>query len=203
MWKRGMTKTQKETLIQNVPERTFIKGLSLHSFAQGGGAARVDTRNGKIVRIRPLHYDEKYTPEEIGQWKVHARGKVFESRLKTLPNPHGLACKQRIYSPNRIKYPLKRIDWDPDGKRNPHNRGKTRFKRISWDEATDIIPSEIKRMQVEYGPYAIYLQGDGHGESKIVHASHGCQTRMFKYLGEGEEKGEYTLQVRTPDSWEG
>jgi hypothetical protein len=38
-------------------EKTFIKGLSLHSFAQGGGAANVDTKDGRILRIRPLHYD--------------------------------------------------------------------------------------------------------------------------------------------------
>ena len=119
---------------------------------------------------------------------------------KDITNPHGLAYKKRVYSPNRIKYPLKRVNWNPKGDRNPQNRGKSKFKRITWDEATDIIASEIKRMQAEYGPYAIYLQGDGHGESKIVHAPHGCQTQMFKYLGEGEEKGEYTLQVRTPDS---
>ena len=184
-------------------EKTFIKGMALNSFGHGGGAAKVDTKDGRIIRIRPLHYDEKYTSEEIGQWRVKARGKVFESRLKTLPTPHGLAYKKRVYSPNRIKYPLKRVDWDPNGERNPQNRGKSKFKRITWDEATDIIASEIKRVQTKYGPYAIYLQGDGHGETKIIHAPHGCQTQMFKYLGEGEEKGEYTLQIRTPDSWEG
>jgi len=198
-----VTEKQEEPIPRNESENSFVKGLSLHSFAQGGGAARVDTKNGKILRIKPLHYDEKYTPEEIGQWQVKARNKVFKSKLKTLPNPHGLAYKQRVYSPNRIKYPIKRVDWDPNGDRNPQNRGKSKFKRISWDEATDIIASEIKRIQAQYGPYAIYLQGDGHGESKIVHASHGCQTQMFKYLGEGEKKGEYTMQVRTPDSWEG
>ncbi len=195
--RRGVTPHNKAT------GKTFIKGLSLHSFAQGGGAASIDTDNGRIVRIRPLHYDEQYTPEEIGQWQVKARGKVFKSQLRTLPNPHGLAYKKRVYSPNRIKYPLKRVDWDPDGDRNPQNRGKSKFRRIPWDEAAEIIAGEIKRIQAQYGPYAIYLQGDGHGESKIIHAAHGCQTRMFKYLGEGEQKGEYTLQVRTPDSWEG
>ena len=55
-----------------------------------------------------------------------------------------LAYKKRAYSPNRIKYPLKRVDWDPNGERNPQNRGKSKYKRISWDEATDIIASEIR-----------------------------------------------------------
>jgi len=54
---------------------SHIKGLALTSFCHGGGAARVDTKDGKILRIRPLHYDEAYTAAEIGQWKVTARGK--------------------------------------------------------------------------------------------------------------------------------
>ena len=183
--------------------QSFVKGLALTSFCHGGGAARVDTRDGKILRIRPLHYDDSYTAAEIGQWRVKARGKTFESKLRTLPNPHGLSYKNRVYSPNRIMYPLKRVDWDPGGNRNPQNRGRSKYKRISWEEATDLIAGEIRRIRAEYDPYAIFLQGDGHGESKTVHASHGCNIKLFDCLDGGVNKGKYTLQVRTPDSWEG
>jgi molybdopterin guanine dinucleotide-containing S/N-oxide reductase-like protein len=185
------------------PEQQFVKGIATSSFGHGGSAARVETRGGKVLRIRPLHYEEKYTPQELGQWKVEAKGKVFQSLLKTIPNPPGITYKKRIYSPNRIKYPLQRVDWDPRGARNPQNRGRSKYKRISWDEATDLIAGEIKRVKAQYGGTAILLQGDGHGESKIVHAAHGCQTRLFDCLSKGEEKADYTLQVRTPDSWEG
>jgi molybdopterin guanine dinucleotide-containing S/N-oxide reductase-like protein len=184
-------------------EKSVIKGLATNSFGHGGAAARVESKNGRIIRIRPLHYDESYTPAEVGQWKVEARGKVFESKMKTLPNPHGLGYKKRVYSPNRIKYPLKRVDWDPNGERNPQNRGRSKYKRISWDEATTLIADEVKRIRAKYGPYAIFLQGDGHGETKIIHAPHGCQTRMFDMMSEDPKKGDYTLQIRTPDSWEG
>ncbi len=190
--------SEKKTISVDDQEKTYIKGLATNSFGHGGAAHNIDVKNGRIVRIRPLKYDEKYTPEEIGQWNIVARGKKFESKLKTLPNPHGLAYKKRVYSPNRIKYPLKRIDWDPNGERNPQNRGRSKYQRISWDEATDLIASEIKRIRTKYGEYGIFLQGDGHGETKIVHAPHGCQTRMFDSVG-----WEYTLQIRTPDSWEG
>ena len=50
-----------------------------------------------------------------------------------------LAYKNRINSPNRTMYPLKRVDWDPNGERNPQNRGISKYKRISWDEASEII----------------------------------------------------------------
>ena len=89
------------------------------------------------------------------------------------------------------------MDWDPNGERNPQNRGSSKFVRISWDEALDIIVSEIKRVHEAYGPYTILCQGDGHGEDKIVHAAHGCNTRLLEHLGG------YTYQIRNTDSWEG
>jgi len=176
-------------------EKTFIKGLALGG--HGAMPAAIDTRGGRIVRIRPLHLDWKYDKKEFNPWKIEVRGKVFEPSMRIALPAFNLAYKKRVYSPNRIKYPLKRVDWDPNGERNPQNRGKSKFKRISWDEATDIIASEIKRVKAKYGSYAILAQADGHGESKIVHAAHGCQYELLKLLGGS------TFQQRNPDSWEG
>ena len=108
-----------------------------------------------------------------------------------------ISYKKRVYSPNRIKYPLKRVDWDPNGERNTANRGKSKYRRISWDEATTIIADEIKRIKKQYGPYAVLCHGDGHGETKTIHGPHGCQMKLM------EELGGYTLVCRNPDSWEG
>jgi len=47
-----MMEKQEVALPPKEPETTFIKGLSLHAFAQGGGAAKVDTQNGSTVRER-------------------------------------------------------------------------------------------------------------------------------------------------------
>ena len=73
----------------------------------------------------------------------------------------------------------KGVDWDPNGERNPQNRGISKYERISWDDACDIIAAEIKRIQDECGPFSIYAQSDGHGETKTVHAAHGCQTNLL------------------------
>lgn len=35
--------------------------------------------------------------------------------------------------------------------RNPQNRGISGYKRISWDEALDIVAGEIKRVKKEHG----------------------------------------------------
>jgi molybdopterin guanine dinucleotide-containing S/N-oxide reductase-like protein len=177
--------------------RTIVKGLSFGGVTEDANAGMVDVRDGKIVRIRPLHFDWKYQPEQFRPWKIEARGKSFEPTLRTLLPPYSIAYKNRVYSPNRVMYPLKRVDWDPNGERNPQNRGKSRYQRITWDEATGIIAAEIKRIQKKYGPTAILAQADGHGETKTVHAAHGCSRRLLRLMGG------YTWQTRNPDSWEG
>jgi molybdopterin guanine dinucleotide-containing S/N-oxide reductase-like protein len=180
-----------------MPEKTVIRTLVLGGLMAGGDPCVVDVNNGKVVRIRPLHYDWKYNREEMNPWKFEKNGKTLEPNFKALPAPYGLAYKKRIYSPNRIKYPLKRVDWDPNGERNPQNRGKSKYQRISWDEAAELVASEIMRVKEKYGPYGILLQADGHGECKTVNAPHGCPRLVLDKIGG------YTQQVRNPDSWEG
>jgi molybdopterin guanine dinucleotide-containing S/N-oxide reductase-like protein len=177
--------------------KTVIKSLAQCSFTANGDPAAVDVQDGKIVRIRPHHYEEKYTKEEIRPWKIEKDGKIYEAPLKGLLAPYMIAYKKRVYSPNRIKYPLKRVDWDPNGERNPQNRGKSKYKRISWDEAANLIADEITRIKEQYGPYAVLCHGDGHGETKTIHGPHGCHMKLM------EEVGGYTLVCRNPDSWEG
>lgn len=59
----------------------------------------------------------------------------------------GRSMRRRVYNPDRLKYPMKRI-----GK-----RGEGKFKRISWDEAFTEIAASISSIRKEYGNEAIYL----------------------------------------------
>ncbi|WP_418931316.1 molybdopterin-dependent oxidoreductase [Gordonibacter pamelaeae] len=176
---------------------TVFRGIAWSAFACSANTACVDVKDGRVLRIRPLHYDEIEGGKERRPWRIKARGKTFEPGEKTLLPPLSLSYKKRVYSKNRILHPMRRVDWDPHGERNTQNRGKSKYVRISWDEATQIIADEIKRVHDEYGPLAILCQADGHGETKVVHAPHGCQAMMFDLVGG------YTLQARQPDSWEG
>ncbi len=182
-------------------EETYIKGLGFcgNEPLAGSNAAVIDVKKGKILRIRPLHFDWRYRQEEFKPWKLQARGKTFDPGMKTLLPPFSLSYKKRVYSPNRIKYPLKRVDWDPQGERNPQNRGISHFCRISWDSASEIIAGEMKRIKNTYGPCAILAMNGIHGETKVLHSAHGTQTRLFhEYL-----KDYSKVAGGGPDSWEG
>lgn len=165
------------------------------------GDRNIEVKNGKIVRIRPIHYDQYKDWNSLNPWKIQARGKVFECPKKTVPPPTAIAYKKRVYSPNRIKFPMKRVDWEPGGdptKINAQNRGKSKFKRISWDEAATIIANEIKRTTQKYGARTVLAQQHGHGEKKNVACRHGAGSVALARFG-----GDYTNLARNPDSWEG
>ena len=49
----------------------------------------------------------------------------------------GRAYRQRVYHPDRLKYPMKRVG----------ARGEGTFQRISWDEALNTVAGEIKRIK--------------------------------------------------------
>ncbi|MBN1765321.1 MAG: molybdopterin-dependent oxidoreductase, partial [Sedimentisphaerales bacterium] len=179
------------------PEETTLKvGCS-----DGRALSAVDTKHGKIVRIRPHHWDWKYTVDELKPGKLEARGKTFNFTMKSLQS-HYFACyKKRVYSPNRIMYPLKRVDWEPGGgdpsNYNPQNRAKSKFKRVSWDYALNTVVSEIQRMNTQYTPWAILTCQDIHGETKQIHGGfngHGCGDRLLR-----QNFGGYTQQMRDPD----
>ncbi len=178
-------------------ERTIVRDISWCGVFNGANACMVDVKDGKMLRIRPARYYEQYTKEEVKPWVMHARGKTFEPSEKSLAPPLSLGYKKRVYSPARIRYPMKRVDFDSNGERNPQNRGVSKYERISWDEALDIIASEMIRIKETYGPTAILNQSDQHGENKCVHGPHGCMRKLLNLFGG------YTLQVRQPDSWEG
>jgi anaerobic selenocysteine-containing dehydrogenase len=180
-------------------EKTLIRDISFCGVPENGSnASMVDVKDGKIIRIRPMHYDWKYDPKkDMNPWKMEVRGKTFEPSMKTLIPPYSIAYKKRVYSPARIRYPMMRVDFDPNGNRNPQNRGVSKYKRISWDQALDIIVSEMNRVKEKYGPTAVLYQSDQHGENKVVQACHGAGRKLLRLWGG------FTQQNRQPDSWEG
>lgn len=93
--------------------------------------------------------------------------------------PRGRAQIQHVMAEERIKYPMKRKNWEPGGGKK-ELRGIDEWVRISWEEALDIAASEIKRII------------DTHGNKSILSMSWGAQNgeilydpgvRLFNALG--------------------
>ena len=88
-----------------------------------GGPVFVYVKDGKIVRMTPIDFDDSDPPP----WTIEARGLELTPPRKTTLAPHGQNAKSIVYSPDRLLYPMKRVDFDPNGERNPQQPRQVRL----------------------------------------------------------------------------
>ena len=67
--------------------------------------------------------------------------------------PRGWYLSDYIYSPERLKYPLKREDGN--------------WKRISWDEALDTISGKLQEIKREHGAHSLAVSVGSIGAENI------------------------------------
>lgn len=76
----------------------------------------------------------------------------------------GRAQQQQCFGADRLKYPMKRKNWEPGGENiNGELRGIDEWERISWDEAFEMAASEIKRIYDTYGANSVMGRGGNYG----------------------------------------
>ncbi len=167
-------------------------GCTRYTTVTNGGPCFVWVRDDKIVRITPI----EFTPADGASWSIEAHGRVFTPPRKANLAAHALNWKSTVYSPDRRLYPMKRVDFDPKGERNPQNRGKSDYVRISWDEALDIVAGEITRVKSTYGPSAITYNHPSHHSWGNIGYWTSALLRFFNLVG-------HTRINHNPDSWEG
>jgi len=157
-----------------------------------GGPVLVHVKDSRIVRVRPLPLTDKDAPS----WTIDAGDRQFSPLRKACVSPYTMGEKARIYSDLRIKYPLIREDFDPKGEKHPENRGRSKYQRISWDKALDIVAGEMKRIRAAYGPEAIMSRASSHHNWGNVGYRTSTWARFFNLIG-------FTDILDNPDSWEG
>ncbi len=118
----GLTKTKAPKQASNTE---IVKTHCAFCYAFCG--LDIHVKDGKIVKVE----GNKEAP--------HSQGKMG--------CPKGASLKQFVYSPNRIKYPLKRV-----GK-----RGEGKWQRVSWEEAFDFIITKLQEIKEKYGPEALAM----------------------------------------------
>ena len=70
----------------------------------------------------------------------------LDSMPRAIPCVRGRGQTRRVYAPERLKYPLKRV-----GK-----RGEGKFERISWEVALDTVAAKMKEIKEKYGNESFY-----------------------------------------------
>lgn len=98
------------------------------------------------------------------------------------PVTRGFLCAKvakyldRVYSPDRVLYPAKRI-----GAKGPRSDNSASWQRISWDEALSIIADQFKSIASEFGSEAILPYSYGGTLGVLNGAS--MDRRFFHRLG--------------------
>ena len=91
---------------EKTTDKSVIKCIGFCGFGMGANITEVDVKDGRVARIRPLHYDQLYKPEDLNYWKIEKNGHVLEPGMASCPPPLATAYKMRAYSKNRLPYPL-------------------------------------------------------------------------------------------------
>ncbi|MGC3954764.1 MAG: molybdopterin-dependent oxidoreductase [Propionicimonas sp.] len=116
---------------------------------------QLQVKDGTVVRVLP----DTTGSDELGDFQIRACVR-------------GRAQRQRIYSPDRIKKPMRRTG----------PRGGGQWKEVSWEEAFDLIASELKRVKQAYGNEAIwYHYGSGSTGGNIT--QRGTWPRLLNAFG--------------------
>jgi anaerobic dimethyl sulfoxide reductase subunit A len=105
----------------------------------------VDAKDGRVIDIR------SGSPEGLS--------------IKACPR--GLIQKEVLYSPDRLKTPLKRTG----------ERGKGEFKPISWEEALDIVSRKLIEVIDRYGTGSIFFLPGSGCQSSLNHV--GAAAEIF------------------------
>jgi molybdopterin-containing oxidoreductase family molybdopterin binding subunit len=183
-----MEEREKGVLNPRMTRRSFVKASAVATAATGAVLANPAGSALKVLSEDHAKASES-TDEKIYQgvcsgncgagcaMNVHVRnGKVRKTSpiitpLKDLNRlcMRGYTHVQRIYDPNRIKYPMRRV-----GK-----RGEGKWERISWDEAISEICSKWKEYQSSFGKTSIaFSSGSGNYNGDIPYVS-----RLINMLG--------------------
>lgn len=85
----------------------------------------------------------------------------------------GRSYRLRLYSPERLMYPMKRV-----GK-----RGEGKFKRISWDQALSEISERMVHLKNTYGPQALLDQSYAGASYGVLHKSDQIEGLLGRFLG--------------------
>ncbi|MGB0129181.1 MAG: molybdopterin-dependent oxidoreductase [Rhodocyclaceae bacterium] len=121
---------------------------------KGDVIVRLSTDNGSYQSGGQYGFET----EQIPQLRACLRGRSYRARL---------------YSPERLLYPMMRVG----------ERGEGKFKRVSWDEALDHIARKMVELKQKYGPTAMLDQAYAGTSYGVLHKSDQIEGLLARFLG--------------------
>jgi len=92
---------------------------------------------------------------------VVIRQKTDDTHEDTPDYPQQRSCirgrsqQQQVLGADRLRYPMKRKNWEPHTGGKKELRGRDEWVRISWDEALDLVAEELRYAKATYGNRSI------------------------------------------------
>ena len=142
----GLQKAR-ELTARAATEGEWVTAACWHNCGGQRCVLKAQVQDGVVVRVKT---DDTH-PDSQGHPQIRACAR-------------GRAQQHQIFGADRLKYPMKRKNWEPGGG-NKELRGQDEWVRISWDEALDIVASEIKRITAAYGNEGILEVGNTLGRT--------------------------------------
>jgi anaerobic dimethyl sulfoxide reductase subunit A len=185
----------------NVTRRTFLKSTAASAAALSAGGL-VKTRDAEAFAYEPYPRDDELqtvvtscahncgsrhmlVAHKKGDVIVristddgrYQRGGFFGKDTEEEPQVRGClrgrSYRQRLYSPERLLYPMVRV-----GK-----RGEGKFKRVSWDEALEFVANKMIELKQNYGPTALLDQSYAGASYGVLHKSDQIEGLLGRFLG--------------------
>ena len=185
----------------NMTRRSFIQSSAAGVAALGGGAL-LKPKDAQAFAYEPYPKDDELTTvvtscaHNCGSRHMlvaHKKGDVIvristdDGRYQrdgyfgkdTEEEPQVRGClrgrsyRQRLYSAERLLYPMGRV-----GK-----RGEGKFKRLSWDEALEYVARKMIEIKNQYGSTALLDQSYAGASYGVLHKSDQIEGLLGRFLG--------------------
>ena len=139
------------------------------------GTYRVQTENGRITDLINFEYDSD-------------------------PSPIGKGIIDTYDDKSRISSPMIRKSWLEKGAKSDKNlRGKDPFVRVEWDEASEIVANELKRVIETYGNEGIFGGSYGWASAGRFHHAQSQLHRFLNCIG-GYTSSKYTYSFAAAEA---
>ncbi len=182
--------------------RSFLKTSSLTATALGVGGGLLKSQDAKAFAYEPYPRDDQLETvvtscaHNCGSRHMlvaHKKGDVIvrlstdngsyqkeghfdkdeEDELQLRACLRGRSYRQRLYSAERLLYPMMRVG----------ERGEGKFRRASWDEALNHVARKMIEIKNKYGSQALLDQSYAGASYGVLHKSDQIEGLLGRFMG--------------------